>query len=100
MGKLSEKLQEMTGNPNLHIKEVLELVRQLIIVADQGELDCEDDGCRVLYGIIRDCAYKIKAQAEHEREIHKQKGTWDVERGTGTPLPKRTIKHNKGGKNG
>ena len=88
MGKLSEKVQETTSKANQHIKKVLELARQLIIVADQGELDCEDDGCYVLYGIIRDCAYKIKNQAEHEREIHKQRGTWDVEEGTGTTLPK------------
>ena len=50
------------------------MARQLIILADQGELDSDDDGCRVLYGIIRDCAYKIRIQAERERELHKEKG--------------------------
>ena len=54
------------------------MARQLIILADQGDLDSEDDGCCVLYGIIRDCAYKIRAQAECEREIHKQKCLWDI----------------------
>ncbi|UCD84797.1 MAG: hypothetical protein JSU92_01015 [Deltaproteobacteria bacterium] len=56
---------------NQHISKVLEMARKLIILADQGDLDSEDDGCRVLYGIIRDCAYKIRIQAEREREIHK-----------------------------
>lgn len=68
----------MTFKPNQHIREALELARQLIILADQGDLDSEDDGCRVLYGIIRDCTYKIRAQAESEREIHKLKDLWDI----------------------
>ena len=49
----------------------------MIILADDGDMDSEDDGCRVLYGVIRDCAYKIRAQAEREREEHRKKGTWD-----------------------
>ena len=67
----------MVNKSNQHIREVLEMARQLIILADQGDLDSEDDGCRVLYGVIRDFAYKIRARAEQERETHKKKGTWD-----------------------
>ncbi|MFQ6044379.1 MAG: hypothetical protein ACE5PV_26300 [Candidatus Poribacteria bacterium] len=63
---------------NEHIVEVLDMARQLLILADMGDLDSEDDGCRVLYGIARDCAYKIRSQAEREREAHKMKGIWDV----------------------
>ncbi|MFC1888489.1 hypothetical protein ACFL4G_01910 [Thermodesulfobacteriota bacterium] len=62
---------------NKHIRESLEIARQMIILADEGDLDSEDDGCRVLYGVVRDCAYKIRAQAEREREEHKKKGDWD-----------------------
>lgn len=64
---------------NQQIREVLEMARQLIILADQGDLDSFDDGCRVLYGIIRDYAYKIRTQAERERELHKGKGLVDNE---------------------
>ena len=39
-----------------------------------GDLNCDDDGCRVLNGIMRDCAYKIRAQAEHERGVHNREG--------------------------
>ena len=63
---------------NEHIAEVLEMSRQLLVLADMGDLDSEDDGCRVLYGIVRDCAYKIRAQAEREREVHKIRGIWDA----------------------
>jgi hypothetical protein len=30
----------------------------------------------VLYGIVRDCAYHIRTEAERERESHKAKGNW------------------------
>ena len=63
---------------NLNIREALDMAKQLNILADKGDLDSEDDGCRVLYGVIRDCAYKIRAQAERERESHRSKGKWDA----------------------
>ena len=62
---------------NRNIRDTLELARKMIILADKGDLDSEDDGCRVLYGVVRDCAYKIRAQAEREREAHKSKGKWE-----------------------
>jgi len=62
---------------NKYIRDALEIARQLIILADEGDLDSEDDGCRVLYGVVRDCAYKIRAQADREREDHKQRGVWN-----------------------
>ena len=61
---------------NKHIKQALELTRRLIILADEGEADSLDDGCIVLYSVIRDCAYKIRTEAEREREVHKAKGMW------------------------
>lgn len=63
---------------NRHIVDALELSRKLIIVADAGESDAEDDSCVVLYGVIRDCAYKIRGQAEQEREAHMARGIWDA----------------------
>ncbi len=62
---------------NQHIRKTMEMVKQLTILADEGDLDSEDDGCHVLYGVVRDCAYKIRAQAEREREVHKLNGKWD-----------------------
>ena len=69
----------MASAYNEHIVEVLEMARQLLILADMGNLDSEDDGCGVLYGIVRDCAYKIRAQAERERDAHKIRGIWDLD---------------------
>ena len=57
-----------------NIIRALDIARELTILADEGELSAEDDGCIVLYGIIRDCAYKIKKRAEEERGCHQNKG--------------------------
>jgi hypothetical protein len=62
---------------NEHIKEALDLVRNLIILADDGERDSNDDGCRLLYGVIRDCAYKIRYEAEREKNAHKINNKWN-----------------------
>jgi hypothetical protein len=67
----------MNQNCNEHIRQVLEHARQLTLLADEGEARSQDDGCAVLYGIIRDCAYKIRAAGEQEREVHKARGIWE-----------------------
>jgi hypothetical protein len=60
------------------IENSLEVSRQLTILADQSEAHCDDDGCAVLVGVIRDCAYKIRARAEQEREVHRLRGQWEL----------------------
>jgi hypothetical protein len=67
----------MVRDCNRHLVEATEIVRSLIILADEGERDAEDDSCVVLYGIIRDCAYRIRHQAEKERDSHIAQGKWD-----------------------
>lgn len=65
---------------NEHIVETFRLVRQMIELADRGDLDREDTGCGILYGIIRDSAYRIQQMAEKEKEAHVQKGWWSSPR--------------------
>jgi len=60
----------MNQKYNRHLKKSLELAKELIILADEGESESLDNGCRVLYGILRDCAYTIKARAESETKKH------------------------------
>ena len=60
-----------------HIKDALAVSRELIILADDGERDSQDDGCVLLFGIIRDCAYKIKKEAGEEKNRHITLGKWD-----------------------
>ena len=62
---------------NQCIKNVLELVREMIILADEGQDAAEDDGCRLLYGVLQDCAYKLRKIAEEEKESHCRSGKWE-----------------------
>ncbi len=41
--------------------------------ADLGDAAREDVGCGVLYGFLRDSAYKLRKMAEDEREAHVRK---------------------------
>lgn len=63
----------------LYIRKTLDLVRKMIILADKGEMSCDDYSSTVLFGVVRDCAYKIKARAEEERDRLKTYGGWDSE---------------------
>jgi hypothetical protein len=58
------------------IKKTLEMAKTMIEVADQGDAVREDTGCGVLYGVVRDSAYRIKKLAESEKEAHIKKGWW------------------------
>jgi hypothetical protein len=48
----------------------------MIELADQGDADREDTGCGVLYGVLRDSAYKIQQLAKKEKGRHQAKGWW------------------------
>jgi hypothetical protein len=71
------RVDAMDQGQNGHIHKAFELVREMIILADEGEAQCRDNGCVALCGLMRDCAYRIKAAAEQERDRHIGKGTWE-----------------------
>ena len=56
-----------------NIKSTLNLVEDMIKIADKGDIDREDVGCGILYGVLRDSAYKVKKLAEEEKAKHKKK---------------------------
>ena len=51
-------------------------MEEMLNLADEGDAVREDTGCGVLYGVVRDSAFKIKKLAEAEKEAHIQKGWW------------------------
>ena len=61
---------------NLHIAQTLQLVEEMIALADRGDEDREDSGCGILYGVLRDSAFKLKKLAETEKQNHIRKGWW------------------------
>ena len=68
-----------------NIKKTLALVEKMITLADTGDIDREDVGCGILYGILRDSAFKIKKIAEREKENHIKKRLVGICRGKKTP---------------
>lgn len=52
------------------IKRTIEIAERLREIADEGDAVREDAGCGVLFGVVRDSAYKIKKMAEEELEVH------------------------------
>ncbi len=61
---------------NQAIRETIELTKAMLSLSDKGDDVREDDGCGILYGVLRDSAYKIKKLAEAEKESHEIKGKW------------------------
>jgi hypothetical protein len=59
-----------------NIKKTLAIVEAMLDLANRGDIDRKDTGCGVLYGILRDSAYKIKNVAELEKKAHIRKGWW------------------------
>jgi hypothetical protein len=55
---------------NLYIARTLELVYRMRALADEAEAEAADEGCAVLYGVLRDYSYSIEARAERERRLH------------------------------
>ncbi len=58
------------------IKETIKLVEKMLSLAERGEQVMEDNGCAILYGVLRDSGYKIKKLAEQEKQAHIKKGWW------------------------
>lgn len=58
------------------IEKTLTLVREMLVLADEGDAVREDINCGILYSVLRDSAYKLKKLAETEREAHIKKGWW------------------------
>lgn len=68
-------------NPcNQNLERSLELSNQLLSLADKGDMDREDSGCGVIYGIMRDAGYRLKTEVTREIENHKKSGKWNNEK--------------------
>ena len=65
------------------IKNAISIAEMMLKIADEGDMVREDNGCGVLYGVLRDSAFKIRKLAEAEKNAHIRKGWWktDSDRG-------------------
>lgn len=49
------------------ILEAMELADKMLSISEHGIESCEDDACRLVFGVIRDCGYKIRRTVEEEQ---------------------------------
>ena len=58
---------------DLHLQESLKLAERLIDLSFQGDQDREDNGCGIIYGMMRDAGFRLKHLVNREIENHRQK---------------------------
>lgn len=61
-------MEKTLFDKNLH--RVIDLCYEMLEVADYGDKHREDTGCGVVYGTLRDVAYKLRTLAEKELVLH------------------------------
>jgi hypothetical protein len=64
-----------------NLRNVIHLCYEMLEHADHGDRFRKDAGCGVVYGTLRDTAYKIRQLAEEELSQHSRK--------SGTSSPKK-----------
>lgn len=62
---------------NENLKRTIRLTREMLALADEGDRDRNDDSCGILYGILRDTAYRLRDLAKIECDKHRNSGKWD-----------------------
>jgi len=55
---------------NANVKRVADLASEMIAASDKGHAECHDENCVSLFGLAKDCAYRIRSAAERESRIH------------------------------
>ncbi len=53
---------------NLH--KVIQLCYEMLELADHGDQFRRDTGCGIVYGMLRDVAYKVRSMAQKEISQH------------------------------
>ena len=56
-----------------NLRNVINLCYEMLEHADHGDRFRKDAGCGVVYGTLRDTAYKIRRLAEEELALHSRK---------------------------
>ena len=67
----------MTNECDRYLEKTLDITDEMIRLADQAEAACSDNRCAVVYGILRDSAYRVRNEAQRERENHLTKAVPD-----------------------
>lgn len=60
----------MNNKSEVQISSVLEIADRMLVISEEGFVSCDDDGCLLLNGLVRECAYRLRDAAERERQAH------------------------------
>ncbi|MFH2008515.1 MAG: hypothetical protein ABI333_18150 [bacterium] len=61
---------------NRNLQRTLSLTREMLALADEGDRDRTDDACGIIFGILRDTAYRLRKLAQEECDKHRTVGKW------------------------
>ena len=62
---------------NENLLRVIRLTQEMLALADEGDRDRLDDSCGILFGIVRDAAWRLRKHAETECREHRASGRWN-----------------------
>lgn len=69
--------QMQWNRANENLRRLIRLTREMLALADEGDRDRLDDSCGILFGVLRDMAYRLRKTAEVECESHQNAHHWD-----------------------
>ena len=55
------------------MQSILEMAERMVVISERGFASCDDDGCLLLNGMVRECAYRLRDAAERELDVHGKK---------------------------
>lgn len=62
--------KDRQGRADENLRRTIRLTREMLALADEGDQDRLDASCGVLYGLMRDMAYRLRKTAEAECARH------------------------------
>jgi len=71
------RVESMSKSYNDNLRRVKKLTQEMLALADEGDRDRDDDSCGIIYGILRDSVYRLRAPTEKERQRHERLEKWD-----------------------
>ena len=77
----------MAKPDNLNLVRARRLTHEMLALADEGDRDRLDASCAIVFGILRDTAYRLRKTVDEECLKHQQQGRWDAEGASGNAEP-------------
>ncbi|MHC4561942.1 MAG: hypothetical protein ACYS8X_04120 [Planctomycetota bacterium] len=57
-----------------YLRRASAMVHKLMILAEEGDEQRQDDQIGILVGVLRDCAFKIRREVKHQNDAHTANG--------------------------